>query len=314
MRWFPPFLASLVLIGLTGCGNAPAPAIVTPSPITPTELVKTSTKPEPTKPETTPIAEPKFEPLPGKEYLVNSIGMRFVNIPAGKFIMGSPKDEKERQENETPHEVTISKPFDLGVFTVTQEEYEQVMKTNPSIHKEARGQKTRGLPVEMVSWDDAQEFCKKLSALPDEKNAGRVYRLPTEAEWEYACRAGTTTPFSFGKECNGKQANCRGDFPYGTDEKGQNLHRTCPVGSYAPNAFGLYDMHGNVWQWCEDWYGNYPNGAVSDPKGPDKGAGRVLRGGSWIFDPGNCRAAHRGVYAPGRRGINFGFRVAVRLD
>ncbi len=244
--------------------------------------------------------------------------------------MGSPREEKELVrlierpdllELESQHQVTITKPFYLGIFPVTQEEYEVVTKTNPSgfrrggkSEENVRGLDTRRFPVERVIWDEAQECCKRLSALPDEKLAGRVYRLPTEAEWEYACRAGTATPFHFGTSCNGMEANCVGDFPYGTIEKGPFLRRTCAVGSYAPNAFGLYDMHGNVFQWCSDRHGVYPNTTVEDPRGPEEGDHRVVRGGSWGTFPSCCRAAHRGRMAPDWRATYFGFRVAFSPD
>jgi formylglycine-generating enzyme required for sulfatase activity len=159
---------------------------------------------------------------------------------------------------------------------------------------------TDRFPVESVSWHDAVAFCDKLSAQPEEKAAGRVYRLPTEAEWEYACRAGTDTPFSWGKSASSRDANFDGNYPYGGAE-GPYLKRPCPVGSYKPNPWGLYDMGGNVWQWCHDWYkDDYKEG--------------VLRGGSW-YNPGrNCRAACRYRNDPGRRNNDFGFRVALSLS
>ena len=165
---------------------------------------------------------------PGK--LKNSIGMEFASIPAGKFLMGTPETEKERDPNETRHEVTLTQGFRLGVHEVTQGQYEQVMGKNPSYFKGAM------LPVETVSYEDALEFCQKLSDLPAEKAVGRKYRLPTEAEWEYCSRAGTSTPFHFGHEMKGTQANCDGNFPYGTTEKGPYLKKTSPVGSYPANA------------------------------------------------------------------------------
>ena len=239
---------------------------------------------------------------PGK--LKNSIGMEFANIPAGKFLMGSPATEKERSPNETQHEVTLTQGFRMGVHEVTQAQYEQVMGKNPSHFKGAT------LPVETVSYDDALAFCQKLSDLPAEKAAGRKYRLPTEAEWEYCCRAGTSTPLHFGNELNGTQANCDGNNPYGTTKKGPYLEKTSPVGSYPANAWGLYDMHGNVWEWCQDWYGDYPKQSVTDPRGPEVGSDCVFRGGGWSDGAANCRSAVRYWGVPSLRD-GFGFRLAL---
>jgi formylglycine-generating enzyme len=234
----------------------------------------------------------------------NSIGMKFVWIPPGNFIMGSPKEEKERREHETQHKVTLTKGFYMGVYTVTQEEWQAVMGNNPSKFK---GEKN--LPVEMVSWDDCQEFIKKLR----EKDK-KAYRLPSEAEWEYACRAGTKTPFHFGETISTDQANYNGDFTYGDGKKGMNRAKTTPVGSFPANAWGLHDMHGNVWQWCEDWYADYPQKDVTDPQGPEKGQSRVLRGGSWNAYPGHCRSASRRRNEPGYRNYLIGCRLCFCLD
>jgi formylglycine-generating enzyme required for sulfatase activity len=253
--------------------------------------------------------------------ITNSIGMKLVLIPPGEFMMGSPEGEKDRQEREGPqHRVRITRPFYFGVYQVTQEEYEQVMGTNPSaFSRDGRnsgrvsGLDTSRFPVESVSWNDAVEFCRRLSALPAERSAGREYRLPTEAEWEYACRAGTTTPFHFGSVLNGRQANHDGNYPYGTSEKGPYLERTTTVGSYSANGFGLYDMHGNVWEWCADWHAGdyYANSPVNDPKGPASGSGRVIRGSSWGSFAGRCRSANRSGPSPGFRAIVLGFRLAL---
>ena len=242
---------------------------------------------------------------PGK--LKNSIGMEFASIPAGKFLMGSPETEKERDQDETRHEVTLTRGFLMGIHEVTQAQYEQVMGQNPSNFKGAT------LPVETVSYDDAMAFCKKLSDLPPEKASGRKYRLPTEAEWEYCCRAGTSTPFHFGQELNGTQANCDGNFPYGTTEKGPYLEKTSPVGSYPANAWGLYDMHGNVWEWCQDWYGDYPKASIKDPQGSIDGVHRVLRGGSWCDLARSCRAGLRVWITPVYHSSSCGFRLLLPL-
>ena len=203
--------------------------------------------------------------------------------------MGSPKEEKERNENETQHKVKLTKGFYMGVYTVTQEQWQTVMGNNPSFFE------GENLPVESVSWDDCQEFIKKLR----EKDK-KQYRLPTEAEWEYACRAGTKTPFHFGETISTDQANYNGEI-YGTGKKGVSRGKTIPVGSFPANAFGLHDMHGNVFQWCQDWVGHYPQKEVVDPQGPEKGAERVLRGGSWSINPQVCRSASRSWQGPGGR-------------
>ena len=215
-----------------------------------------------------------------------SIGMEFKLIPAGTFIMG---------EGDQAHEVTLTKPFKMGVHEVTQAQYEQVMGVNPSRFK--GGNK----PVEMVSWDNAVEFCRRLSELPAEKAAGNVYRLPTEAEWEYACRAETTTMYSFGDD-----ESDLGDYAWYGDNSGDKTH---PVGGKKPNAWGLYDMHGNVWEWCQDWYGYYPSGSVTDPSGATSGSSRVFRGGGWFGTAVYCRSAIRYRYKPSFRYI--GFRVSL---
>jgi formylglycine-generating enzyme required for sulfatase activity len=249
----------------------------------------------------------------------NSIGMQLVLIPAGEFLMGSPREEDKRRPDEGPqHEVKIRKPFYLGAYTVTQAEYKAVMGSNPSWFSATGGGKdkvdgldTSRFPVENVSWDDAQKFCARLSAAPAEKKAGRKYRLPTEAEWEYACRARTRTPFHFGKALSSDRANFDGNYPYGGASRGPYLDRTCKVGSYGDNAFGLYDMHGNVCQWCADWYKKdyYGYSPKEDPKGPDSGTSRVLRGGSWDLFGEDCRAAGRSRGEPGYRCNGDGFRV-----
>jgi len=241
---------------------------------------------------------------PPKE-ITNSIGMKLVLIPKGTFMMGSPESEKGRNENETQHEVTISKDYYLGVHEVTQAQYEKVIGKNPSHFQGAIvGNENADLPVENVSWHDAVEFCKKLSDLPEEKKAGRVYRLPTEAQWEYACRAGSKTAYSFDDE--------EGLLPeHGWFDRNSS-GRTHTVGLLEPNAWGLYDMHGNVWEWCSDWHEEYPKGAVSDPSGPREGSGRVSRGGGWGLVAAFCRSASRNWYDPSfRDNRDNGFRVAL---
>jgi formylglycine-generating enzyme required for sulfatase activity len=252
--------------------------------------------------------------------VTNSIGMKLVLIPAGKFQMGSPKEEKDRSDDEEQHEVEITRPFYMGVYPVTQQEYEKVMGKNPSGFCRTGGGKdkvanldTSRFPVERVSWQDAREFCKKLSELAEEKHSGRIYRLPTEAEWEYACRAGTESPFYFGRSLSSEQANFDGNYPYGSAAKGPCLGRTTTVGSYKPNAFGLYDMHGNVWQWCQDWFDTdyYRRSPKTDPLNDKVGSGRVLRGGGWYYAGVHCRSAYRCRLDLDDRGGTFGFRVAA---
>ena len=216
----------------------------------------------------------------------NSIGMRFVPIRPGTFTMG---------EGDTAHQVTLTKPFELAQFEVTQEQYERVMGNNPSHFKGPQN------PVEMVSWDDAVEYCRKLSALPAEKAAGYVYRLPTEAEWEYACRAGTTTRFSFGED----DAQL-GEYAWYTSNAERSTH---PVGQKSPNPWDLYDMHGNVWEWCHDWYHAFSSSSVTDSGGPSSGSDRVDRGGGWYSELKDCRSGHRGRNAPGRSSNSLGFRL-----
>lgn len=182
-----------------------------------------------------------------RKTFTNSIGMKFVWIRPGTFMMGSPKEEAGRRVDELQHQVTLSKGFYMGVYTVTQEQWQRVMGNNPSHFK---GEKN--LPVEQVTWDDCQEFIKKLR----EKDI-KPYRLPTEAEWEYACRAGMTTPFNFGETISTDQANYNGNYAYGNGKKGKYREKPTPVGSFHANAWGLHDMHGNVFQWCQDRYGKY---------------------------------------------------------
>jgi sulfatase modifying factor 1 len=237
--------------------------------------------------------------------ITNSIGMKFVWIPTGTFMMGSPKEEKERDgSRETQHKVTLTKGFYMAVYTVTQEEWQAVMGKNLSHFK---GEKN--LPVEMVSWVDCQEFIKNLRA-KDKK----PYRLPTEAEWEYACRAGTTTPFSFGETISADQANYNGNFPYGNGTKGVYREKTTHVGSFPANAWGLHDMHGNLLQWCHDWFGDYPQMDVVDPQGPDTGKDRVLRGGAWGDGPHTCRSVYRSRDVPAYRFSSRGFRLCFFVE
>jgi formylglycine-generating enzyme required for sulfatase activity len=259
-----------------------------------------------------PFKEAK-DPAPDQQdqkVVTNSIGMKLVRIPPGKFVMGSPKEEKERFANEDQHEVEITKAFFMGKYTVTQSEYVRVMDKNPSHFKEVARVDTSRFPVESVSWNDAVAFCAELSKLPGEKAAGRKYRLPTDAEWEYACRAGTTTPFHYGAALSSQQANVFGGAPYGGGDVGPTLSRPTTVGSYPPNAFGLHDMHGNVWQWVKDCHVDNPP-AGKDPEVAE-GTARVVRGGSWLNPPSSARAAQRHTRSePQVSGNYLGFRVVA---
>lgn len=227
----------------------------------------------------------------------NSIGLSFVLIPAGSFTMGSPAGEPDRDNDERQHPVTISKPFYLQITEVTQKQWTQVMESNPSRFRDCGDD----CPVEWVSWDDAREFIRKLN----QKEGGRKYRLPSEAEWEYACRAG-----SAGRFCFGDDAAKLGEYAWYEANSGRKTH---PVGRNKPNAWGLYDMHGNVFEWCQDWYGAYPTSKVTDPTGPKAGETRVLRGGSWYYGAWFLRSANRADGRPDSRGNGIGFRVVKDL-
>jgi formylglycine-generating enzyme required for sulfatase activity len=283
-------LLAALLVAMTGCGSDTKPE---DQPKTPAETA--SQKDQPTAPEET-VSSPETpngsdEPSAKAVVpVVNSIGMRFVPIQAGTFTMG------EEHYSQKAHQVTLTQAFELGVYEVTQEQYEAVMGTNPSSFEGPQN------PVEKVSSDDAVEFCRKLSELPAEKKAGYVYRLPTEAEWEYACRAGTKTTYSFGDSDSGL-----GEYAWYDKNSGNTTH---PVGGKKPNPWGLYDMHGNVWEWCQDWHGYYPSGSVTDPTGAASGSYRVLRGGSFPVRTSLVRSAYRKLNRPDNLYNSLGFRPA----
>ncbi len=225
------------------------------------------------------------------EDLGNGIKLDMVLIPEGEFIMGAPESEEFSRDSERlQHKVTVP-TFFMGRYPVTQQQWQAIMGENPS---RFGGDK---LPVERVSWNKAKEFCNALS-----EKTSRTYRLPSEAEWEYACRAGTTTPYHFGETITKDLAN------YSSD-------KTTPVGNFPANDFGLYDMHGNIWEWCEDtWDDNYQN-VPSDGSAwvERKSSYKVLRGGSWSFDPSNCRSASRNNGLPELDYNSFGFRVVCEV-
>ncbi len=278
------------------------------------------------------------------EFASTSTGMRFALIPAGSFQMGSPDREPGRKPDEGPqHTVELTRPFYLGIYEVTQDEYRQLMGINPSTRKPPEGQSETQYPVDNVTWFDAIEFCNKQSIrdgrIPYYEMAeiarlksktgsagaitfaaitvvgGAGYRLPTEAEWEYACRAGTTTPFHFGSVLNGSNANAEGNMPYGTSESGPSFQRPTTVGKYPSNAFGLFDMHGNTWEWCEDSYDSEAysrrKGTVVNPIISTESPLRSMRGGSCVVRCRDVRSAFRYGIIPANLDGNFiGFRVA----
>jgi formylglycine-generating enzyme required for sulfatase activity len=257
--------------------------------------------------------------------VAGGVKMTFVLVPPGKFLMGSPKagkrpvqpdpNEMTFQErlraadqpdwSDVQHVVTLTEPFDLGKTELTQAQYATLCPGNPSEFKGV------DRPVEMVSWEEAKDWADRVTR---ERKDSHQYRLPTEAEWEYACRGGRpfSRPFGVGdgQALSSRQANFDGNYPAGGAGKGRFLNATCAVASYPGNALGLLDMHGNVWEWCADWYGEYPDGPVTNPTGPAGGESRVIRGGSWVHDGRRCRPEFRGHGMPGCRFNDLGFRVA----
>lgn len=239
----------------------------------------------------------------------NSIGMQFAWVSPGLFVMGSPPDEADRLDDEMQHPVTITQGFYLGVQPVTQGQWQAILGKNPS--------RFQGVdrPVECVSWEDCQQFCQALrqadgllTGLPS------PYRLPTEAEWEYACRGGTSSPYFFGSKLDLSQAKFHTPFNLSGGVQNQPRQETTPVGQFPGNTWGLEDLHGNVYEWCGDYYGALGVEAVQDPMGPSAGNTRILRGGSWHSLPSRCRSSCRGWGAPAYRGSDVGFRVCFRMD
>jgi formylglycine-generating enzyme required for sulfatase activity len=269
---------------------------------------------------------------------LEALALTLVQLPAGRFLMGSPPDEPERLEKEGPqHEVELGSFF-ISQTPITQAQWREVagwqerpgerwgleLEPNPSRFQNRDGQgearllkgetSTDDRPVEQVSWEDAMEFCRRLS-----QRTGRTYTLPSEAQWEYACRAGSTTPFAFGETITPELANYDGNYSYANGPKGKYRQQTTPVGMFRANGWGLQDMHGNVWEWCLDhWHGTYEGAPVDgsawlDEEGPtaaeDSEKRRLLRGGSWNFNPRSCRSAHRDRFQPGNASNDVGFRV-----
>jgi formylglycine-generating enzyme required for sulfatase activity len=283
--------AGLLAVLITGVWIQPAMTAESPAPAAPAAVpAKVAPKVAPKAPTAAaPTASAPAKAAPatasGKELTLDLGGgatMKLALINPGKFMMGG----KEQ------HEVTLTKPFYMGTTLVTQAQYEAIMGNNPSKFNGPTN------PVESISWDDADNFCKKLSA-----KTRQAVRLPTEAEWEYACRAGTKTAFSFGDEDSGLD-----DYGWYAANSGGTTH---PVAQKKPNPWGLYDMHGNVWEWCSDLHDDYTTKAVTDPQGAGSGPYRIVRGGGYLYNPVNCRSANRGYYAPVDRDIRCGFRVVV---
>jgi formylglycine-generating enzyme required for sulfatase activity len=244
-------------------------------------------------------------PVEEDDEIAPGVRITFDLVPPGKFLMGSLAYEKDRDNHETLHEVTLTEPFDLGKTEVTQAQYQALTGDNPSRFKGAE------LPVEMVTWEQAHDYAAWLTK---KRGAQHVYRLPTEAEWEYACRGGrpSSQPFGVGdgRALSSREADFNGNSPYGGADKGPFLDATCRVGSYPANSLGLFDMHGNACEWCADWFGTYPQEDVRNPTGSSEGSYRVIRGGCWSDDGARCRAAHRISRVPGFRDNGLGFRLA----
>lgn len=265
----------------------------------------------------------------------NSVEMTLVLIPSGSFSMGSASGDDQSHDDERQHQVRISEPFYMGTTEVTQAQFQKVMGFNPSKFRGVAGSAESGsLPVEQVSWSDAVGFCNRLSSMPGEKKHNRTYLLPTEAQWEYACRAGNTLDLGF--ESNVEELSKYAWFGDNSGEKlldtaaiwksvnedvdhylsilNKNQCRPHKVGQKNPNPWGLYDMHGNVWEWCSDWYAPYPKGVRVDPVGALSGTDRVLRGGGYHFQATDCRCAERHGSFPSNRVDDLGFRVVLRID
>lgn len=228
--------------------------------------------------------------------------MEFVLVPPGDFQMGSPPSEPTREPQEVQHPVRISRSFYVGRYEVTQSQWQKVMGSNPSWFQKCGPD----CPVERVNWHQIQTFVARLN----ERSSLPPLRLPTEAEWEYACRAGTTTPFSTGKNLTAAEANYDGGGPYPGSPPGEFRQTPVKVGTFPPNAFGLYDLHGNVWEWTEDWHCPYPPGPATDPHGAECATTlKVIRGGSWYFGADSARCALRYTHRPQDLGFSLGFRL-----
>jgi formylglycine-generating enzyme required for sulfatase activity len=298
----------LVVLTIAGCGDRSNPAIPAATDSEASRAAAPAT-PEPVPFETLPLAtDESFESAPatdgaqpGEVREFTPLKIKFCWCPPGTFEMGSPETAPSHLLNETQHTVTLTRGYWMQQTELTQSQYQQLMGSHPAHYKGEH------LPVESVTWSEATEFARRLSALPPEKKVGNQFRLPTEAEWEYACRAGAATLFPHGDDEAGLE-----DFAWYHQNSARTTH---PVGEKKSNAWGLYDMHGNVAEWCQDYYGDYPREAVSDPRGPASGDKRTLRGGNWFQVAMWTRASHRDAYAPSARYVGLGFRlVATPLD
>lgn len=237
---------------------------------------------------------------PPREWTEPIAGVEFIRLPAGTFTMGTPATEQGREPQESLHEVTLTRPFYFGKYEVTQAQWARAMGTNPSQFQSCGP----SCPVERVNFHEVEEFIRRLN-----EQGGPGYRLPTEAEWEYACRAGGSAPFGSASSLSSRDANIDGAFPYNAP-KGTARNKTTPVGYFPANALGFLDMSGNVWEWTADWHCPYPDGAVTDPVGSCSSEYRVIRGGSWKFDGNSARCGLRYTHRPQDLGYSLGFRLA----
>ena len=316
--------ATLLLIGYVQtslCGAAEAP-VAAAAPAKPKADISTWAKVSPAQ-----MAAAKKLGVPVA--FENSFGMRFVLIPPGEFMMGAKETPDQVAVNcamgnaapgwfidEHPrHKVTLTKAFYMSIHEISNASHE-ALTAKPAPKKAPKKDPKAPVkvkpppnePASKISWSSAEKLCKSLS-----QKEKRTYDIPTEAQWEYACRAGTETPFSFGPAASTDKANYNGDYTYGAGRKGKNLAKVVPVGSLPPNAWGLYEMHGNLSEWCKDVYQKYSAEAQTDPTGPEKGSARVLRGGSWRSYPGACRSAFRHNMGAGAASTAIGLRLVCAL-
>lgn len=309
-----------VLLQITGDAGSPCAIqfATTPGPVVNWNLLTNLTMPA----SSVTIADAISATDAPRFYRVSiNIPTNMIWVKSGSFLMGSPTNEALRNANELQHPVTLTNGFFIGKYAVRQVDYLSLMNTNPSYFAPNNGYSADpNRPVEQVSWFDASNYCARLTA--QETTLGHiftnwVYRLPTESEWEFACRAGTTNAFYFGTNLLSGMVNFDGEYEYLSgigrvyDSSGVLLDLTSAVGSYQPNALGLYDMAGNIWEWCQDWFGNYPTNNVTNPSGPVNGAKRIFRGGG-LNSPGDqCRSACRNSANPGTAVNTIGFRVVL---